>query len=216
MRKEITIVAELRSKRGKNEARRLRAAGRIPAVIYGAGKESTAVSLAPKEIDGILWSGTGYNTIFNLEVPGEETVPVMLADWQHDPVKENLLHVDLSRVDLTKPLETKVPVKLIGEPRGVKVQGGLLEVVRREVRVECLPNNIPEFFEVDITDLMIGDNLRANQIELGKGITLISKPERVICHVVALRTSEETEAGEAEEGAEGEAAAEQEKSEKAE
>lgn len=204
MRKEITIVAEPRPERGKNEARRLRAGGRIPAVVYGAGKDATAVSVNPKEIDRILFSSSGHNTIFNVEVDGQETAPAMIVDWQHDPVKDLLLHIDLERIDLTKKLTVKVPVHLEGEPKGVKTQGGLMEVVTREIEIECLPNNIPEHFTVNVHEMLIGDNLRASAVELEEGIELKSSPNTVICHVVELRTSEaEAEAAEEEEAAEG-------------
>ena len=204
MRKEITIVAEPRAGRGKNEARRLRAGGRIPAVVYGAGKDATAVSVNPKEIDRILFSSSGHNTIFEVEVDGQETAPAMIVDWQHDPVKDHLLHIDMERIDLTKKLTVKVPVHLEGEPKGVKTQGGLMEVVTREIEIECLPGNIPEHFTVNVHELLIGDNLRASAVELGEGIELKSGPNTVICHVVELRASEaEAEEAEEEEAAEG-------------
>src|ERR1700738_9890 len=117
MRKEITVAAEARSTRGKNEARRLRGKGLAPAVLYGSGGLAVAVSVSPKEVNKILHSNTGHNTIFNLSVTGGETVPVMVVDWQHDPVKENLLHVDLKRIDLTLRLRVKVPVHTSGEPK---------------------------------------------------------------------------------------------------
>ncbi|MCP5110576.1 MAG: 50S ribosomal protein L25 [bacterium] len=202
MKKDITIVAEPRAERGKNEARRLRAGGRIPAVVYGAGKDATAVSVDPKEIDKILYSSTGHNTIFNVEVDGLDTSPAMIVDWQHDPVKDNLLHIDLERIDLTRKLTAKVPVHLEGEAVGVKTQGGLMEVITREIEIECLPGDIPEHFTVDVSELMIGDNLRASVVSIGEGIELKSNPNTVLCHVVELRAAEE----EAEEEAEGEAA----------
>ncbi|HFB98424.1 MAG TPA: 50S ribosomal protein L25, partial [Bryobacterales bacterium] len=120
MRKDITIVAEPRAARGKNEARRLRAAGRVPAVIYGAGKPATAISLDPIEVTKILYSDTGHNTIFNVEINGEGTVPAMFVDWQFDPVKDTLLHVDLKRIDLNQRITVKVPIHTEGDPRGVK------------------------------------------------------------------------------------------------
>ena len=121
-------------------------AGQAPAVLYGAGGDAVAVAVSPKEINKILHSKTGHNTIFNLAVKGGETTPVMIVDWQNDPIKENLLHVDLKRIDLTKRIRVKVPVHTAGEPKGVKLQGGLHELITREIEIECLPDDIPEQF----------------------------------------------------------------------
>ena len=212
MKRDMTIVAEPRTGRGKNEARRLRAGGRIPAVVYGAGMDATAVSVDPKMIDKILYSNTGHNTIFNLELDGEGAKPAMIVDWQHDPLKDQLLHIDLARIDLKKKLMVKVPVHTQGDPKGVKQQGGLMEVVTREIEIECLPDDIPEHFTVDVTELLIGQNIRAADVPLGEDMELKSGPNTVICHVVALRVSETTEAAEA--APEGEAAAKPEEEEK--
>ncbi len=190
MRKDITIVAEPRSSRGKNEARRLRVAGQAPGVLYGGGGEAVAVAVSPKEVNKILHSNTGHNTIFNLSVTGGETVPVMVVDWQNDPVKENLLHVDLKRIDLTLRLRVKVPVHTSGEPKGVKLQGGLHELITREVEIECLPDDIPEQFVLDATELSIGENLRASQIPMTGSMKLLSNPEAVISHVVSMKVEE--------------------------
>ena len=187
MRKEITVSAEPRESRGKNEARRLRVKGRAPAILYGSGSPAVAVSISPKEINKILHSNTGHNTIFNLAVQGGENTPAMIVDWQSDPVKENLLHVDLKRIDLSKRNAFKVRVHTAGEPKGVKLQGGLLEVITREIEIECLPDEIPELYTVDVSELMIGQNLRASDVALGGSITLVSPPEQVIAHVVALK-----------------------------
>jgi len=190
MRKDITIVAEPRSSRGKNEARRLRVAGQAPGVLYGAGGESVPVAIIPKEINKILHSNTGHNTIFNLSVTGGETVPVMVVDWLNDPIKDNLLHVDLKRIDLTLRLRVKVPVHTSGEPKGVKLQGGLHELITREVEIECLPDDIPEQFILDATELSIGENLRAGQIPMTGSMKLLSNPEAVISHVVSMKAEE--------------------------
>jgi large subunit ribosomal protein L25 len=190
MRKDITIVAEPRSSRGKNEARRLRVAGQAPAVLYGAGGEAVAVAVSPKEVNKILHSNTGHNTIFNLSVTGGETVPVMVVDWQNDPVKDNLLHVDLKRIDLTLRLRVKVPVHTSGEPKGVKLQGGLHELITREVEIECLPDDIPEQFILEATELSIGENLRASQIPMTGSMKLLSNPDAVISHVVSMKAEE--------------------------
>jgi large subunit ribosomal protein L25 len=187
MRKEITVAAEPRESRGKNEARRLRVKGLAPAILYGSGSPAVAVSISPKDINKILHSNTGHNTIFNLAVQGGEDTPAMIVDWQSDPVKENLLHVDLKRIDLTKRIAVKVRVHTTGEPKGVKLLGGLLEVITREVEIECLPDEIPESYTVDVTELMIGQNLRASEIPLGGSVKLVSPPEQVVAHVVTLK-----------------------------
>jgi large subunit ribosomal protein L25 len=187
MRKEITVSAEPRESRGKNEARRLRVKGLAPAVLYGSGGPAVAVSVNPKDVNKILHSNTGHNTIFNLSVQGGEDTPAMIVDWQSDPVRENLLHVDLKRIDLTKLIAVKVRVHTTGEPKGVKLQGGLLEVITREIEIECLPDEIPESYTVDVTELMIGQNLRASEIPLGGSVKLVSSPEQVVAHVVALK-----------------------------
>ncbi len=187
MRKDITVAAEPRATRGKNEARRSRVRGVIPAVLYGAFKDAVPVTISPKDLGRILHSNTGHNTIFNLDVAGTENTPVMIVDWQYDPVKDNLLHADLKRIDLTKRIRVGVPVVTEGEAKGIKLQGGLLEIITREVEIECLPDDIPEHFVVDVTELMIGQSKRAGEIPLVGTSKLISAPDAVIAHVVALR-----------------------------
>jgi large subunit ribosomal protein L25 len=195
MRKDITITAERRASRGKNEARRLRVDQKIPAVLYGAGGDPVAVTMNPKEVNKILFSDSGNNTIFNVEIAGLETTPVLVVDWQHDPVKGNLLHIDLMRVDLSKRLKVKVPIHATGEARGVKQQGGLYQLVNREIEVECLPDDIPASFTIDITPLLIGDAIRAKDIPLTGSMKLLTRPEMVLSHVIAVRGSTaETEA----------------------
>jgi large subunit ribosomal protein L25 len=187
MRKDITIAAETRNSRGKNEARRLRAKGSVPGVVYGGGGEPETVAVDPKELTKVLNSKTGHNTIFNLGITGKEPVPVMIIDWQHDPIKDNLLHVDLKRIDPTKRLHVKVPVVTHGDPRGVKVQGGLLELITREIEIECLPDDIPEQFTVDVSGLLIGQSIRTSDVPLSGSIKLLSASDSVIAHVVSLR-----------------------------
>jgi large subunit ribosomal protein L25 len=194
MARDITVAAEPRATRGKNEARRLRQRGLIPAIVYGAYKEPVPVSVSPKEVERILHSKTGHNTIFDVSLGGGETTPVMLVDWQYDPLKDTLLHVDLKRIDLTRKIQVSVPVITQGEAKGVKQQDGLLEVVTREVGIECLPDDIPGHFTVDVTELMIGQSVRAGDIALPDTIRLVSPPENVIAHVIALRIVEETPA----------------------
>ncbi len=190
MRTEITVTAEVRASRGKNEARRTRREGHIPAVVYGAFKDPVAVSVSPREILKIVHSKTGYNTIFNLSIQGGETTPVMVVDQQVDPIKGTLLHTDLKRIDLTKRIRISVPVHTTGEAQGVKVQGGLLEVITRAIEIECLPDEIPEGFTVDVTELMIGQARRAGDVALSGSMKLVSSPDSVIAHAVALRAEE--------------------------
>jgi large subunit ribosomal protein L25 len=187
MRKDITVAAEPRSTRGKNEARRLRVAGFSPAVVYGAGGDSVAVAVSPKELTRILHSKGGHNTIFNLAITGGENTPVMIVDWLKDPIKDNLLHVDMKRIDLTKRLIVKVPVHTTGEPEGVKLQGGLHELITREIEIECLPDEIPEHFTVDVSALVIGQSIRAGEVPMPGSLKLISPADSVISHVIMMK-----------------------------
>lgn len=200
MKQQITVPAELRTSRGKNEARRTRREGRIPAVVYGAFKEPVALAVDPKPILRIMRSATGYNTIFDLHIDGAETTPVMLVDEQFDPLKGNLLHVDFKRIDLTKRIRVTVPVVTHGDPRGVKEQGGLLELVSRSLEIECLPGEIPEHFTIDVAELMIGQARRAGDVALSGSMKLMGSPDTVLAHVIALR-GEEAPAAEAPEAA---------------
>ncbi|HTU48756.1 MAG TPA: 50S ribosomal protein L25 [Bryobacteraceae bacterium] len=192
----MTITAEARDSRGKNEARRLRAKGSMPAVVYGGSAGPTPVAVSPKELTRILHSKTGHNTIFNLSLAGGEATPVMIVDWQFDPIKDSLLHADLKRIDLNQRISVQVPVVTQGEPKGVKIQGGIHEIITREIEIECLPNEIPEQFVVNVAELMIGQNVRAGDIAMSGSMKLLSPPDAVISHVVALR-AEETPAVEA-------------------
>ena len=190
MRTELTVTADVRATRGKNEAHRTRRAGQIPAVVYGAFKDPIAVAINPREILKVVHSKTGYNTIFNLSIKGGETTPVMVVDQQLDPIKGTLLHADLKRIDLTKRIRVNIPVHTTGEAAGVKVQGGLLEVITRAIEIECLPDEIPEGFTVDVTELMIGQSKRASDVALSGSMKLVSSPDAVIAHAVALRAEE--------------------------
>jgi large subunit ribosomal protein L25 len=187
MRKDITIAAESRDSRGKNEARRLRVKGSMPAVVYGGETGAVAVAVSPKEVARILNSKAGHNTIFNLSVAGGENTPVMIIDWQFDPIKDSLLHVDLKRIDLTKRITVKVPVVTFGDPRGVKLEGGIHEIVTREIEIECLPDEIPEQFAVNVADVGLNQSIRASEIPLTGSMKLLSPADAVISHVVALR-----------------------------
>jgi large subunit ribosomal protein L25 len=197
VRKDISVAAEVRTSRGKNEARRTRRAGQIPAVVYGAFQDPVSIAVNPREISKIVHSNTGYNTIFNLAIQGGETTPVMVVDQQVDPLRGNLLHADFKRIDLTKRIRVTVPVHTTGEPKGVKVQGGLLEVITRSIEIECLPDEIPASFTIDVTELMIGQSKRASDVELSGSMKLIGAPDTVIAHAVALRAEEVVAAPEA-------------------
>jgi large subunit ribosomal protein L25 len=193
MKTDIVIKAETRDSRGKNEARRLRAGGLAPAVVYGAGGDPIPVSVDPIAVNKIMHSATGSNTIFNVDLGGDVS-PVKIVDWQYDPIKSRLLHVDLQRVDMSRRMTVKVPVTAKGDPRGVKEQGGLLELVSREVEVECLPADIPDQFVVDVKELLIGQNVRASDLQLGEGVKLTSPADAVLVHVIAIRAAAETPA----------------------
>lgn len=198
----LTITAEPRELRGKNEARRLRVKGLMPAVMYGVGAPPTAISVNPKDLTRILHSRTGHNTIFNVRIAGGESIPVMMVDWQNEPIKDNLLHVDLKRIDLARRITVKVPVVTQGDPKGVKLQGGLHEIITREIEVECLPNDIPEQFTVNVSELMIGQSIRASDIPLIGSMALLSPGDAVISHVISIRAEESTTEGEAASGSE--------------
>jgi large subunit ribosomal protein L25 len=181
----------VRTSRGKNEARRTRVAGKIPAVVYGAFKDPVSVAVDPRSIRKIVHSESGFNTIFDLAIEGGESTPVMLVDRQVDPVHGGLLHVDFKRIDLTKRLKVSIPVQTVGEAKGIKLQGGLLEIITRSVEIECLPDDIPEHFTVDVTELMIGQTKRASEVGITGSMKLISPADQVIAHVVALRAEAE-------------------------
>jgi large subunit ribosomal protein L25 len=190
LRKDITVAAEVRTSRGKNEARRTRVAGNIPAVVYGAFQDPVSVAVNPKELSKIIRSNTGLNTIFTLAVTGGESTPVMVVDRQVDPIKGTLLHADLKRIDLTKRIRVTVPVVTQGEPAGVKVQGGLLEIISRSVEIECLPDEIPDVFTINVADLMIGQSKRASDVQVSGSMKLVSDPQTVIAHIVSIRAEE--------------------------
>jgi len=197
VRKEITVTAEVRTSRGKNEAHRTRRAGLIPAVVYGAYQDPVSVAVNPRDIAKIIRSSTGYNTIFTLAIQGGESTPVMVVDQQLDPIRGTMLHADLKRIDLTKRIRVDVPVHTEGEAAGVKVQGGLLEVITRSIEIECLPDEIPESFVVNVSELMIGQSKRASHVALSGSMKLVSAADTVIAHIVALRAEEVVAAPEA-------------------
>lgn len=190
MRTDTVVPASIRETRGKNEARRARKSGQVPAVVYGAFKDPVAILVSPVQIQKILRSSTGHNTIFDIAIEGGEQTAVMVVDEQYDPVKSNLLHVDLKRIDLAKRLRVTVPVITRGEAKGVKQQGGLLEIVTRSVEIECVPEHIPDKFVVEVTEMMIGEARRAGDLQLPEGVKLLSPADAVIVHVVGARAEE--------------------------
>lgn len=188
---QIVVEGAPRASRGKNEARRLRVAGRVPAVLYGGKGEALALAVNAKQVTAILRSESGHNTLFQIELGGKQE-PAIVKDWQVDPITGNLLHVDLLRIAMDVRMKVKVPVHTFGEPSGVKVQGGVYEVVIREVEVECLPADIPTEFRADVSGLALNQSLRASDLPLDKDkIRLLTDPNTVISHVVALRAEEE-------------------------
>ncbi|MBZ5699016.1 MAG: 50S ribosomal protein L25 [Acidobacteriia bacterium] len=188
---QIIVEAAPRETRGKNAARRVRLTGQVPAVMYGGEGGSQALEVNAKQVTAILRSPSGHNTIFKVKTKDTEQTAI-LKDWLVDPVKGHLLHVDLLRIAMDVRMRVKVPVHTFGEAQGVKLQGGIFEMVTREVEIECLPSEIPTEFRLDISELMIGTQLRASDIQLDpEKIKLVTDPQRVLAHVVALRVEEE-------------------------
>ena len=187
----FVVEGKIRKERGKGAARRTRVAGQVPAVLYGGKTQPVALSVNAKQVTRILRSETGHNTIFSVQMDGSQE-RAMLKDWQVDPVSGRLLHVDLLRIAMDVKMRVNVPVHTFGEPQGVKVQGGIFETVTREVEVECLPGDIPDEFRVDVSELLIGKQLRAADLPFDpKKIKLLTDPNRVIAHVVTLKKEEE-------------------------
>lgn len=194
----FVVEAAPREERGKHAARRTRRTGQVPAVLYGGKQEPVAMSVNARQVARILRSETGHNTIFKVQVSGRKDEQAMLKDWQVDPVSGALLHVDLLRIAMDVRMRVKVPVHTFGEPEGVKLQGGIFEMVTREVELECLPTDIPEEFKVDVSALTIGKQLRAADLPLDPNkIKLITDPQRVLAHVVILKKEEEAATPEA-------------------
>jgi large subunit ribosomal protein L25 len=191
MAEKIVVEGSPRETRGKNEARRLRLAGKLPAVLYGGKGESITLAVNAKQVGAILRSESGHNTLFQVDLGGKHE-PAILKDWLVDPVSGKLLHVDLLRVAMDVRMKVKVPVHTFGEPSGVKVEGGVFEVVTREVEIECLPADIPTEFKMDVSGLKLNAQLRASDLPIDKAkMKLITEPERVLAHVVTLKVEEE-------------------------
>jgi large subunit ribosomal protein L25 len=188
---QIIVEGAPRDTRGKNEARRLRVTGQVPATLYGGKGGPLSLAVNTKQLTAILRSESGHNTLFEVAFAGKKE-PAIVKDWQVDPVSGKLLHVDLLRVAMDVRMKVKVPVHTFGEPSGVKVQGGVYEVVTREVEVECLPADIPTEFRMDVSGLMLNQTLRANELPIDKTkLKLLTDGNSVLAHVVALRVEEE-------------------------
>jgi large subunit ribosomal protein L25 len=200
---EKNVEAKTRQGGGKNDARRLRQTGMIPAVVYGAGQESLAIAVDPKQMGRILHSESGHNTIFDLALDGK-SAKVMIVDWQYEPIKGALLHVDLKRIAMDKVLRVSVPIVLKGEAPGVKQQGGILEQILREVEIECLPADIPGHIDADVSQLMFGQVIRVSDLPHGGKLKFLTDENQSVAHVVAVK--EVVEAAPAEAVAEGAAA----------
>ncbi len=193
---EAVLDASKRNTKGKNEARRLRAAGRLPAVVYGAQKIGDApapesVSVDPKPFLRILHSASGFNTLITLKIEGGGHARVLAKNVQLDPVTHHPLHADFYRVNMERKINVTVPILLKGDSRGVKQDGGVLDFVHREIEVEVLPANIPDSIEVDISDLGIGDSVHVRDLAANAGWTPISDPDMMILHVVVIKVVEE-------------------------
>lgn len=185
-----TLEATTRDSRGKNEARRLRVAGRIPAVLYGGTGGAEAISVDPKVLSRIMHSGTGVNTIIGLDLAGKGVTQVLVKEFLLDPIKHHLLHADFYRVQMDKAITVTVSIVLKGEPKGVKIQGGVVDFPHREVDVECLPGDIPESLPIDISELMIGQGVRLKDLAQNAKWTPVSDPDMLIVHVVAAKVEE--------------------------
>ncbi len=199
MPQALTIEAVPREDFGKNEARRHRRAGRLPAVVYGTQGKALPVTVDPGQVASILRSESGHASLLNLNIQGEEPVRVMVKDWQTDPVRGYLLHVDFVRVGRDTRIKVRVPIHITGEPQGVKLQGGIFEFVLREVEMECLPDDIPERLTLDVTELTLGRNVRVSDLSAGSHVKILTDPNRVVAHVVALKAEEEKPVTEVEE-----------------
>jgi large subunit ribosomal protein L25 len=203
---EISVAAKSRDERGKHAARRIRREGLIPAVLYGGKGDNVAVAVDPKVLHRVLRSETGRNTILRIEIGGMGTTNAILKSWQVDPVREHFLHADFYRIAMDVALRVTVPVTAKGEARGVKVDGGILELVLREIEVECLPGDIPERIEIDVTDLGIDDALRVSDIPEIAKVKVLESPDQVVVHVVSVKEEAAAAATGIVPAAEGEAA----------
>ena len=180
------LEAQKREPGNKNAARRVRADGKIPATVYGAGKNTSSIAVDPRQVLRILHSESGHNTIFDLAFDGARE-KAMIVDWQFEPIKGRLLHVDVQRIAMDKKLTVTVPVILKGEAEGVKTQGGILEQLLREIEVECLPTDIPKSIEADISHLVFGVDLRVKDLLHGDKLKILTEEDRMVAHITAVK-----------------------------
>ncbi len=182
---ELTLEAVKRNTFGRNEAGRLRRAGQIPAVVYGGGGEGVALAVDPKSLLRILHSKSGVNTLISLKYEGAGDMRVLVKEYQLEPVGHRLLHADFYKVAMDKAIRVTVPVHLEGESKGVKVQGGVVDFVNREVEIECLPADIPEHISVDITELMLNQGIRVRDLAaLSTKWTAVTEGDLLLVHIV--------------------------------
>jgi large subunit ribosomal protein L25 len=190
--KTIELDVEKRSTTGKNEARRDREAGRIPAVVYGAGKPNVPISVNRKALSDVFREGAGENAIFLLKLAGsDQSRHAMIKEMQRDPVSRRPLHIDFVRVLMDVKVTLRVPIEIVGVARGVKADAGILDLVTREIEIECLPSDIPGHIAVDVSDLGIGDAIRVSQIPGIQGVRIVDNPEKVVVHVAHPTREEE-------------------------
>src|SRR5712664_1601485 len=184
---DISILeAQKREPGTKNAARRVRVGGKIPAVLYGAGKDAASVAVDPRQVLRILRSESGHNTIFDLAL-GSDRVKAMIVDWQFEPIKGKLLHVDLQRIAMDKKLTVTVPIVLKGEALGVKQDGGILEQLLREVELECLPADIPKSIEADVSHLVFGVDIRVKDLAHGDKLKFLTDEDRMVAHITTVK-----------------------------
>ncbi len=181
---QIVIEAERRTAGGKNANRRLRKSGQIPAVLYGAGKEAVAVTVNPVAVQSILRSQSGQNTIFRMSIDGGEQANAMVKDYQLDPVKGALIHTDFFEIAMDQLLELTVDIEIVGEAEGVKLAGGIMDMVTRSVEVQCLPTDIPESIKVDVSHLRINEYIRVKNLELNPRVKILTEPEVVLVTIL--------------------------------
>jgi large subunit ribosomal protein L25 len=184
---DAVIATPREGKFNKNAARRVRVAGKIPAVVYGAGQDAVAVTVDPRVITKILHSDSGHNTIFDLNVEGAAIAKAMIVDWQHEPIKGKLLHIDLKRIAMDKMMRVSVPIQLIGTSTGVKNQGGILDHVLREVEIECLPGDIPGHLDVDVSGLELHGVIRVSDLPHSGSIKFLGDENATVAHVTAVK-----------------------------
>src|SRR5271165_5168974 len=191
---EVVVAKPREGKFNKNAARRVRVAGKIPAVLYGSGHDPVAIEVDPKQISRILFSETGHNTIFDVELGGQAAAKAMIVDWQREPIKDMLIHIDLKRIALDKKLRVSVRIKLLGIPIGVKASGGILDQVLREVEIECLPTDIPTHIDVDVSNLEMHGVIRVSDLPHSDKIEYLNAEDATVAHVVSIREEAPTAA----------------------